>query len=368
MALTDKVYQNRNPNDIPNNIIDTKWVNYFRFHNFLYNPQSSINVINVINGGGGITITIDGNIITRPFYRPPGGAGASWYLDPIINGNANNLTQQLMAAFISDPIQNNLGSTITNDIIKAAQRFHKKTDPNVLEDGWVGTQTQQLKYPSSVTSYKVKYKSGNFKYNDFSELVKPIYGGPSMDGKIWYAPVVWGNKRYVVKSSDIYKVWSNNKQEINAAANTTYTSFNNVGSQPVSDIIGTQNIPEWQAKKRAENSYYLQIAKFDQLLVKSHLLKEEYNSDKHVNVDKGDLTAIQVMNYNQNRNISVQWHDFTPDSVSQKWFSGQPPIPADWPNTVATSLSPQKLFQNNFEQANIELVAGVKGKVISLLS
>lgn len=363
MALTDKVYQNRNPNDIPNNITDTKWVNYFRFHNFLYNPASSINSIN----GGGITITIDGNIITRPFYRPPG--GASWYLDPIINRNANNLTQQLMTAFNADPIQNNLGSTITKDIIKAAQCFHKKTDPNVLEDGWVGTQTQQLKYPGFVTSYKVKYKSNAFTYYDFSELVKPIYGGPSGDGKIWYAPVVWGNKRYVVKSSDIYKVWLDNKQEINAAASSIKAFSNTTNATGEQRIVNKS-----QAEERVKKSYYLQIAKFDQLLVKSNLLKEEYNSDKHittgpnVNVDKGDLTAIQVMNYNQNRNISVQWHDFTPDSVSQKWFSGQPPIPADWPNNVATSLSPQKLFQKNFEQANIELVAGIKGKVISLLS
>ena len=362
MALTDTVYQNRNPNDIK----DTKWVDYFRFHNFLYNPASSINIV-----GGGITI----NGTTLPFYRPPG--GVSWYLDPIINENANNLTAQLMAAFISDPIQNNLGSTITNDIIKAAQRFHKITDPNVLVDGWVGTQTQQLNYPQSITQYTSLYDPASFNYYDFSELVKPIHGGGgSKDGgKEWYAPVTQGNKRYVVKSSKIYKVWLDNKTVINAAANTIYVASNNVGSQPVSDIVSTQRIPEWQAKKRRENSYFLQTQKFDELLKEWGVYgsKEEYNKDIHivtgsnVNVDPVDR-PIQLTNYNQTGKIFVQWHDFTPNSVSQKWFVDQPPIPADWPRTVATSLSPQKLFQKNFEQANIELVAGIKGKVISLLS
>ena len=69
------------------------------FHNFLYNRQSSINIV-----GGGITI----GGIRRPFYST-GQRVLSWYLDPTINKNASNITQQLMAAFNSDPTQIGLG-------------------------------------------------------------------------------------------------------------------------------------------------------------------------------------------------------------------------------------------------------------------
>ena len=355
MALTDKVYQNRNPDDIK----DVNWVDYYRFHNFLYNPQSSINTLGV---------TINGTI--NPFYSTRQGVVASWYLNPIINKNTNNITTQLMTAFNSYSTQIGLGSTITNKIIKAAQVFHNKTDPNVLIDGWVGTQTQQLKYPSFTTIFTSTFTSGTFSYTNFSELAKPIHGGGESEdrGKEWYAPVIWGNKRYVVKSSDIYKVWSDNKQEINAASININLLVQTTGE------LKNKSQAIANAKNLARQAYFLQIVKFNQLLYESNLLKEKYDSSKHivtgsnVNVDKGDSIPITVMNYNQNRNISVQWHDFTLDSVSQKWFSDQPPIPADWPNTLTTSLSPQKLFQNNLEQANIELVAGIKGKVISLLS
>ena len=38
--------------------------------------------------------------------------------------------------------------TITRADIEAVQRFNQKTDPNVQVDGWVGTQTIQLQYPT----------------------------------------------------------------------------------------------------------------------------------------------------------------------------------------------------------------------------
>ena len=48
---------------------------------------------------------------------------------------------------------------ITEDNIRAAQTFHNKNDSRVKIDGWVGSETSQLKYPIPKVLYKYVEKT-----------------------------------------------------------------------------------------------------------------------------------------------------------------------------------------------------------------
>lgn len=72
-------------------------------------------------------------------------------------------------------------NTITANDILEIQKYHKQTDPNVVVDGWVGSQTSQMRYP--------------IPYVDFGET-DPKTGMP-LDTTHAY-PVKWGNKQYTL--------------------------------------------------------------------------------------------------------------------------------------------------------------------------
>jgi hypothetical protein len=87
--------------------------------------------------------------------------------------------------------------------IEAIQRFTKKTDPNIQVDGWVGTQTVQLKYPLQ-TILEVTYRL-------WDKQNKPDEYGPNRYPSNTLVPIIWGNKRYVVPVSDYLNSLKTNK-------------------------------------------------------------------------------------------------------------------------------------------------------------
>jgi hypothetical protein len=89
---------------------------------------------------------------------------------------------------------------LTTESIKAIQTFNQKTDPNVLVDGWLGTQTFQLSYPLNATLQAAYYNKGD--------------GGPSQinpDPNAW-CPSVWGDYTFVIKNEYVLK---NQRGELN---------------------------------------------------------------------------------------------------------------------------------------------------------
>ena len=91
---------------------------------------------------------------------------------------------------------------LTTESIKAVQTFNQKTDPNVLVDGWLGTQTFQLSYPLAASLQAVYWNKGD--------------GSPSQinpDPNVW-CPSVWGDYTFVIKNEYILK---NRAGELNGA-------------------------------------------------------------------------------------------------------------------------------------------------------
>lgn len=78
---------------------------------------------------------------------------------------------------------------ITREDIFAIQRFTQKTDPRVIVDGWVGTQTLQMLYPTILTIIDTRSKT------------------PDPQN---YYPVIWGDKRFVIKVKDNTEYISSN--------------------------------------------------------------------------------------------------------------------------------------------------------------
>lgn len=99
--------------------------------------------------------------------------------DPTFNKNQEN-TNNVIDEY-NKSISNVNVMPITQDSIVAAQTFHKKNDPNVQIDGWVGSQTSQLSYPSSLIMYE--------------SIKGDIYTPINSKG---FIPIIWGYKRFVV--------------------------------------------------------------------------------------------------------------------------------------------------------------------------
>jgi hypothetical protein len=90
-------------------------------------------------------------------------------------------TNKIIAEYNNSIINPNF-QKITQDAIVAAQTFHKKSDPKVQIDGWVGSQTSQLKYPSAILMYE------RAKDQDIPANPKG------------FIPIIWGNKRFVISA------------------------------------------------------------------------------------------------------------------------------------------------------------------------
>ena len=102
-------------------------------------------------------------------------------------------------------LSNKFAKIITQDNIRAAQTFHNKNDSRVKIDGWVGSQTSQLKYPipyiwwvSAPPGEAYIDKNGRTVIPPPTQLLKDKYG---------WLPVIWGNKRFVVSAPTFEKYY-----------------------------------------------------------------------------------------------------------------------------------------------------------------
>jgi hypothetical protein len=107
------------------------------------------------------------------------------------------------------PTNKHLGAyfPLTNEDIKAVQAFNQKTDPNIIVDGWLGTQTFQLSYPLGASLSAAYWNKGG--------------GVPSEinpDPDTW-VPSVWGDYTFVIKNEYILK---QQKGQLNGAPLTYY--------------------------------------------------------------------------------------------------------------------------------------------------
>jgi hypothetical protein len=93
-------------------------------------------------------------------------------------------------------IGESIKNPLTRDDIFAIQKFNQKTDPNIQVDGWVGTQTKQLKYPL-INFLLINFK--NYERNKFVEYSPKDYPDNTL------IPIIWGNKRYVISKTDYFK-------------------------------------------------------------------------------------------------------------------------------------------------------------------
>lgn len=116
---------------------------------------------------------------------------------PVLNNPALNTnegrkkyTEQFINEFntTSDYIKKFPQNKIDTNTIKAIQQYHNQTDPNVSVDGWVGSQTSRLRYPTPHVMY--------IKNSDADQSTK---------NKSGYLPVQYGNKQYVVEASTYNK-------------------------------------------------------------------------------------------------------------------------------------------------------------------
>lgn len=146
--LTKKVNLNQNPNQIPQNANAAGWN---AFQGYLQKQ----------------------NMVNDPRMNTPEGRKA--------------LTDQSVQGFNkSDYVTKYPQNAITPDNIKAAQQYHKQSDPNVQVDQWVGSQTSQLKYPTPTRYFQT----------DQSKVTPQDKQG--------FVPVTWGNQRYVQDASKPY--------------------------------------------------------------------------------------------------------------------------------------------------------------------
>lgn len=137
--------------------------------------------------------------------------------DPTNNSEENKkLADELIAEFnageyvIKFPF-----NKITDKHIIFAQTYHKINDPKVQIDGWVGSQTSQLRYPTETWYYewdtKEQQRTKNKNTPDGNKNLPIIK-------KDAYIPVIWGNKRFVIKVEDqvenYYKTGGINNNEM----------------------------------------------------------------------------------------------------------------------------------------------------------
>jgi hypothetical protein len=86
---------------------------------------------------------------------------------------------------------------ITTKQIIFTQTYHKIVDPKVQIDGWVGSQTSQLRYPTILGAYT------------------PTPGDATMPAKkTGFIPIIWGNKRFVTKIEDQITNSKNTKTQL----------------------------------------------------------------------------------------------------------------------------------------------------------
>lgn len=102
--------------------------------------------------------------------------------DKLIKEFNNDPSKSAWAEFGNSYPYRGFNNPLTRNDIFAIQRFTLKSDPNVVIDGWLGTQTLQMNYPT--VNIKVSI---------------PLGYTPNPEN---YYPVIWGIKKYVIKVKD----------------------------------------------------------------------------------------------------------------------------------------------------------------------
>ena len=125
--------------------------------------------------------------------------------NPQFNKNQED-TNKIIVEY-NNSITNPNFQKITQDAIVAAQTFHRKSDPKVQINGWVGSQTSQLKYPSAVLMYE------RAKDQDIPADPKG------------FLPIIWGNKRFVI-SAEIQTTY--NKKKLFAPLSSWIQYYENI--------------------------------------------------------------------------------------------------------------------------------------------
>jgi hypothetical protein len=137
--------------------------------------------------------------------------------DPILNSEEGrkNITTQLLNEYNNNEIYHTnfkylRPHPLNREDIRAIQTFTKITDPNVIVDGFLGTQTIQMEYPREAvyedvdsTLFEWLAKDPSRRKEDFpqSEIKKLnptqqlLFVVPNDTD---FVPYIWGNKRYVV--------------------------------------------------------------------------------------------------------------------------------------------------------------------------
>lgn len=113
--------------------------------------------------------------------------------NPILNSEATGrpISNTLINIYNNLPRQTQFSNLqITEQDIKNIQEFHKKSDPKVQIDSWVGSQTSQLTYPLP-TFWKQIIRD------------EPPYDYRAKFKTPEYIPVTWGNRRFII-NVDIY--------------------------------------------------------------------------------------------------------------------------------------------------------------------
>lgn len=105
--------------------------------------------------------------------------------DPRMNTNEGRkeITDAMINEFnSSDYVKKFPTNAIKAEDIKKVQQYHKMSDPNVVVDGWVGSQTSQMKFP--IVSTKFTRKNNDPKHPDYNV---PIQDSIDID---------YGSKKY----------------------------------------------------------------------------------------------------------------------------------------------------------------------------
>jgi hypothetical protein len=119
--------------------------------------------------------------------------------NPILNSrNTGKPISDRLIQIYNDTSPQNL---ITSEDIQNIQLFHKKINPNVQVDQWVGSQTTQLLYPLPKGPFApVNNNDPNKGPIDFRAQTRN-----NQPATLPYFPVIWGNKRFIISRENYDK-------------------------------------------------------------------------------------------------------------------------------------------------------------------
>lgn len=171
--LTKKVALNTNPFQIPGLFLGKKYIDV---------PSTSPLYANIGGWNAFSKFLFAKGVVGDPSNNSDENKKLADELITEFNSGTANIKGKVYDHVIKFPF-----NKITTPQIILAQTYHKITDPKVQIDGWVGSQTSQLIYPQPVGAY-------TYVPSDPSKTMPAKKTG--------FIPIIWGNKRFVVKIED----------------------------------------------------------------------------------------------------------------------------------------------------------------------